>query len=232
MDLLDGFRRTTSTAVDGPPVAGGVVASFAPGMAYLAVHPMFGSVGGMLVASLVAIGLVIARARRGQAVGTLVPATLAYLALRTAAGLLTGSETIYFGFGLALSATTALVVAATAWTATPAASHLIPPVVRYQFVGPQDAIHRRVAAQVTVAWSVAELAMTAIELRHLLRATGSEFVLARTTVALPAMAGVVFLLVFYVRARLDPVEHRRAHQHDRGRSLPPASSRRISASRR
>jgi hypothetical protein len=52
--------------------------------------------------------------------------------------------------------------------------------------------------------------MTGLEAWHLTHATGAEFVVVRTTVALPAMAVVVFVLVFYVRARLDPLEFRLA----------------------
>ncbi len=189
------------------PRATDVAVSLLPGGAYLLAHPVLGAVGAMAVASAISLGVLLGRRRRGRSIGVILPATVAWLALRTAAGTVTGSEAVYFGSGLAVSALVALAVGATAWTATPAAAPLIPLVARYRHVRPDHPLHRRVSAQVTAAWAAAELVVTALEANHLLHTTGSQFVVTRTVVAWPAMAGVIFVLVFYLRARLDPLEH-------------------------
>lgn len=196
------------------PAPGDVLASLLPSAAYLAAHAWKGPTTAMLVASTATAAIILARRRRGVPVGVLLPAALIYLGLRTAISMATGSELIYFGTGLVLNAAVALVVGATAFTRTPAATHLLPLVVRYRHLNPAHPLYRRVAAHVTGAWAVAELVATALEAKHLTNASGIEFVLTRTMVVLPSMAGVVFLLIFYVRARLDPVEIHLAQRHD------------------
>lgn len=196
------------------PSAAGAAASLAPGLAYLLVHPVAGPTGAMVAASLAAAVVTVARRRRGVGLGVLVPVTLAWVAIRTVIGLVTGSETVYLALGLATSVAMAVVIGATAFGRAPLANDLLPLVVRYEHVHAGHRLRIRVARQVTVAWAIAELTVTAVEAWHLLHATGTEFVLARTTVGLPAMAVVVFFIVFYVRARLDPLEFhlaRRAH---------------------
>jgi hypothetical protein len=189
-----------------PPTAVGVLGSLLPSAVYLAAAGRTSPTTAMVLASLVAAVVALERRRRGVSVGALLTWSLGYLALRTVLGVATGSESVYFGAGLLLSAGFALAVGVTAWTRTPAAMHVLPLVARYRHVGPAHPLYRRVAGQVTAAWGIAELVMTGLEAWHLTHATGTEFLVVRTTVALPAMAVVVFLLVFYVRARLDPLE--------------------------
>lgn len=217
MKTFDSMRHNWILGTARPPTAAGVLTSLLPSGVYLAAGAWAGTTVAMVATSVAAGAVMVGRFRRGTAVGVLLPATLIYLTLRTAAGLLTGSETVYFGVGLALSATVALAIGATAWTNTPAAAHLIPLVARYRHLRPSHPIYRRIAAHVTAAWAGAELAVTVLEARHLVHATGAEFVLAKTTIALPAMAGLVFGLIFYVRAQLDPVESHLARQYEQAR---------------
>lgn len=178
----------------------------APSLVYLAAHALAGSTVAMAAASVAAAVAVLVSRRGGRRVGLLVPAQLAYLAARTVVGLLTGSDLVYFGSGLALSAVVVLVVAATVVTPTPAAAHVLPLVTPYRHLSPADPRFRRVAAQVTGAWAVAELVTIVLETRHLLDVGGAGFVQGRLTVAQPVMFVVVGLLISYTRARLDPVE--------------------------
>jgi hypothetical protein len=80
-------------------------------------------------------------------------------------------------------------------------------VVRYRHLTPQHDIYRRVAAQITLLWAVAELAVTAWELWHLSQASAAEFVVARSIVGWPVMFVIIFFLIFYVRFRLDRYEY-------------------------
>jgi hypothetical protein len=70
-------------------------------------------------------------------------------------------------------------------------------------VTPDHPIYRRVAAQVTVVWALAELSVTAWEAWHLTVSSASEFVVTRTVIAWPVMAVLIFFLIAYVRLRLD-----------------------------
>ena len=77
----------------------------------------------------------------------------------------------------------------------------------YRHLSTSHAAYRRVSAQVTALWALAELGITAWEAWHLTRVSGSEFVVARSVVAWPVMGFVIFFLIFYVRFRLDRYEH-------------------------
>lgn len=190
-----------------------VAVSLAPSLAYLVAHATAGPTVAMVAASVAAAMAVLAGRRSGRRLGVIVPAQLAYLALRTMLGLMTGSDLLYFGSGLALSALVAVVVGATAFTPAPAAAHVIPLVTPYRHLQPTHRRYRRVAAQVTVAWATAELITVVLEARHLLHVGGAGFVQGRLTVAQPAMFLFVGLLISYVRARLDPVESHLAQRH-------------------
>jgi hypothetical protein len=106
----------------------------------------------------------------------------------------------------------AIAVGATAFTKHPVAGYLLPLVVRYRHLSIDHPVYRRVAAQITVVWAIAELCLTAWEAWHLSNVSGSEFLVDRTLVGWPVMAVVIFFLIFYVRFRLDPYERHLASQ--------------------
>ena len=192
-----------------------VALSLVPSLVYLGVHAVAGRSSAMVAASVAGAAVAVTARRRGRRSGLLLPASLVYLLLRTSLGLATDSDLVYFGGGLVLSTLVAVTVGATAFTRVPLAVHLIPLVSHYRHLRPTHPRYRRVAAQVTAAWAIAELATVLLELRHLLHEGGAAYVQSRTAIALPVMAGLVWLLVLYVRARLDPVEFHLAHQHGR-----------------
>ena len=119
-----------------------------------------------------------------------------------------GGSTHICGVSLATSAAVALVVAATAFTRTPAAARLIPLVVRYPQATVQHPLYRRVAAHATLAWAATELAMTAWETTHLADMATPQFMLLRTFGGMPVMAVLVPVVIFYIRLHLDPLAHR------------------------
>ena len=186
--------------------------SLVPTAVFLVAEAHAGLAPAMVAASAVSSAVVLLRRSRGAAIGVLLPATLAYTVAKAVAGVATGSQLVYFGAGLVLNVLVVLTIAATAFTARPAAAALLPTVVRYRHVTSDDPLYRRVTAQITLVWALAELTITGWEAHHLTVATASEFVLTRTVVAWPAMAVVIFLLIAYARFRLDPHEHHLARQ--------------------
>lgn len=169
----------------------------------------------ILAATAASVAVIAHRRRKRRRLGWLLPVTLGYALIRGGASLLTDSEDVYLGFGLGSSAVFALAVAATAFVGRPAARHVIPAVVVYPLVVIEHPLYTRVAAQLTVAWSAAELTITGWEATHLGATPASEFVFLRTFVGWPAMALWICLLIFYLRFRLDPL------QYSLVRSLPP-----------
>ena len=63
--------------------------------------------------------------------------------------------------------------------------------------------YRRISAQVTTVWAVAELAVSGWEAWHLSYADAVEFVGARGLIGWPAMATVIFFCAFCARFRIE-----------------------------
>lgn len=208
------MTATASTAAPpAPPSSAGLLTALLPSAAFVAANQTAGLSAGIVAASLTSAALIVVRRRRNRRTGILLWASLAYVVLRAVAGTLTESDDVYFGLGLAISAATALAVAATAFTAAPAAIHLIPAAVRYSDATRRHPRYRQVAAHTTLAWAVAELALTGWEAVHLTHATATQFVLTRTFIGWPLMAVWICALIFYVRLRLDPLEHDLTTRH-------------------
>ncbi len=205
--LSDRIPEMVSQQRRGPT---GIVASLVPSGGFLVVNHFFGLVPAMIAATLLSVAFIVIRRSRGQAIGWLLPISLGYVVVRGIAGVLTGSENVFFGFGVATSAIVALAVAVSAFTRHPVAGYLLPLVTPYRHLSLDHAVYRRVAAQITVVWAVAELSLTAWEAWHLSNVSGSEFLIDRTLVGWPVMGAVIFFLIFYVRFRLDRHEYRLA----------------------
>ena len=201
-DLIEQQRRSPS----------GIVASLVPSIGFLAANNWFGLIAGMVTATVLSAALIAIRRGRGQAIGLLLPISLGYVVVRGIAGVMTGSENVFFGFGVVTSAIVAVAVGVSAFTRYPIAGFLMPLVVRYRHLSMDHPVYRRVAAQITLVWAIAELALTTWEAWHLSNVSGSEFLIDRTLVGWPVMAVVIFFLIFYVRFRLDPHERYLASQ--------------------
>lgn len=204
---MDTTQHTPTAPQPTPPTASNLLTALLPSATFLAADHVAGLTAGIIAAAVASATLVVVRRRNGRRLGIVLPASLAYVVLRAIAGVVTDSPQVYFGLSLGLSAVTALAVAATAWTARPAAASVIPAVVRYPERTIAHPLYRRVAAQLTVAWAAAELAVTAWEATHLAHATASQFVVTRTFVGWPLMAAWICALIFYLRLRLDPLDH-------------------------
>ena len=197
--------RISTSGSTGAPDRVRVAASAAPSLIFLAANALGGVRAAILAASIASLVLVAVRHRRGRSIGLLLPLSLLYVAGRAAVGLLSGSDDVYFGVGLVISALVAVAVLGTTVTPTPAASAVIPMFVRYSPATVAHPTYRRVARRVTAVWAAGELAMAAWEAHHLARATTEEFLGLRMLVGWPAMFVLVGMLIFYVRLRLDPV---------------------------
>ena len=80
-----------------------VLISLAPTIAFLVVNYGFGLTEAIIAASLTSALVIGFRWLKGRRIGILLPASLAYVTIRGLAGVLTGSEDVYFGLGVALS---------------------------------------------------------------------------------------------------------------------------------
>jgi hypothetical protein len=174
---------------------------------FLVFDGWLGLTAGMIAASITTVAFLVLRRRRGAGIGILLPISLGFVVVKAIAGVVTESPVVYFGAGVALSALVAVAIGATAFTKRPAASYAIPFVTPYRHLSPDHPVYRRVSAQVTAVVALAELGMTTWEAWHLTVSTASEFLATRTLMAWPVMGVVIFLVIFYVRFRLDRYEY-------------------------
>lgn len=181
--------------------------SMLPTGVFLVFDSWLGLAAGMIAASITTVVLLVLGRRGGVGIGILLPISLGFVVVKAIAGVVTESPVVYFGAGIALSALAAIAIGATAFTKRPAASYAIPFVTPYRHLPPDHPVYRRVSAQVTLVVALAELAVTMWEAWHLTISTASEFVVARTLMAWPVMGLVIFLVIFYVRFRLDRYEY-------------------------
>jgi hypothetical protein len=191
---------------------------------FLVFDGWFGLAAGMIAASITTVAFLVLRRRGGAGIGILLPISLGFVVVKAIAGVVTESPVVYFGAGIALSALAAVAIGATAFTNRPAASYAIPLVTPYRHLSADHPVYRRVSAQVTAVVALAELAITTGEAWHLTVTTASEFVVTRTLVAWPVMGIVIFLVIFYVRFRLDRYEWAatRIHRSVDVQARPPA----------
>lgn len=181
--------------------------SMLPTGVFLVFDGWFGLAAGMIAASITTVVLLVLRRSGSAGIGILLPISLGFVVVKAVAGVVTESPEVYFGAGIALSALVAVAVGATAFTKRPAASYAIPLVTPYRHLSPDHPVYRRVSAQVTAVVALAELGMTTWEAWHLTVSTASEFLATRTLMAWPVMGVVIFLVIFYVRFRLDRYEY-------------------------
>jgi hypothetical protein len=181
--------------------------SMLPTGVFLVFDGGLGLTAGMIAASITTVAFLVLRRRRGAGIGILLPISLGFVVVKAIAGVVTESPVVYFGAGVALSALVAVAIGATAFTKRPAASYAIPFVTPYRHLAPDHPVYRRVSAQVTAVVALAELGMTTWEAWHLTVSTASEFLATRTLMAWPVMGVVIFLVIFYVRFRLDRYEY-------------------------
>lgn len=189
------------------PGLAAALTSLLPTGVFLVFDSWLGLVAAMIAASVTTLVLLVVRRRRGDGVGILLPLTLGVVVVKAVAGVVTESQVVYFGSGLALTALLAVAVGATAFTKKPVASYLIPLVTPYRHLSSSHPVYRRVSAHVTAAWALFELGITSWEAWHLTASSASEFVVTRSVVAWPVMGIVIFFLIAYVRFRLDRYEH-------------------------
>lgn len=121
--------------------------SLLPTGAFLVFDGWLGLAAGMIAASITTVILLVLRRRGSAGVGILLPVSLAFVVVRAIAGVLTESQVVYFGGGLALSAVISIAIGATAFTKQPVASYAMPLVTPYRHLSLAHPVYRRVAAQ-------------------------------------------------------------------------------------
>lgn len=152
---------------------------------FLSINSMAGLGWAMGLASGWAAGLVIARRRAGRAAGPLVWFSLGYVLLRGAAGIITGSDAVYFGPGIANNFVIAAIFAVSVLVRRPIVGAIA--TIFYPF--PDDVrrhpAYRRAFGRLTLAWAAFQLLTGVLQIALLATTTTNTYILVRSLVSWP-----------------------------------------------
>ena len=138
------------------------------------------------------------RTRRGEAIGKFLPLLIYYLLLRGLIGIITDSEDVYFGIGIATKAAIGLGLIGTVIFRRSFLSQVLPIVLPFKAETIKHKVFSRVMAQMTVVLGLYQI-LTSIWDIWLYRQTSVDgYVVIRTLVGFPAGFIASLLGVFYI----------------------------------
>ena len=138
------------------------------------------------------------RTRRGEAIGKFLPLLIVYLLVRGLVGIITDSEDVYFGIGIATKAAIGLGLIGTVIFRRSFLSQVLPIVLPFKAETIKHKVFSRVMAQMTVVLGLYQI-LTSIWDIWLYRQTSVDgYVVIRTLVGFPAGFIASLLGVFYI----------------------------------
>ena len=138
------------------------------------------------------------RTRRGEAIGKFLPLLIVYLLVRGLIGIITDSEDVYFGIGIATKAAIGLGLIGTVIFRRSFLSQVLPIVLPFKAETIKHKVSFRVMAQMTVVLGLYQI-LTSIWDIWLYRQTSVDgYVVIRTLVGFPAGFIASLLGVFYI----------------------------------
>mgnify|MGYP001438990379 FL=1 len=138
------------------------------------------------------------RTRRGEEIGKFLPLLIVYLLVRGLIGIITDSEDVYFGIGIATKAAIGLGLIGTVIFRRSFLSQVLPIVLPFKAETIKHKVFSRVMAQMTVVLGLYQI-LTSIWDIWLYRQTSVDgYVVIRTLVGFPAGFIASLLGVFYI----------------------------------
>lgn len=243
--VRDGMSRVVAPGSDGsaggemselppPPTLRSVLERFGrrfatdsviPVALFLIVNSTAGLAWAMVAGSAWAIGLIAVRRLRGEVAGALVWISLGFVLIRGAVGLVTASDTVYFGPGVATNFVVTIGFVVSVAIRRPVVGYIA--MIFYPFpeqVRRHDT-YRRVFARLTLAWAALQALNGTVQAVTLLTASTNTFLLVRAAVNWPLSAALfVFSLGYPRRAfRRDPELGLWVEAAETGRVAEPAT---------
>jgi intracellular septation protein A len=170
-----------------------------PVVLFLVLNTAAGLAWAMVASSVWAIVLIIVRRRAGKAAGPLVWFSLGYVLLRGTAGIVTGSDAVFFGPGIASNFVVAGLFVGSVIARRPAVGYIalifypFPPQVRNH-----DA-YRRVFSRLSLAWAALETFTGALQVLLLATTTTNTYLVVRSVVAWPLSVALFVVSLRYPR---------------------------------
>ncbi|MGZ0178455.1 MAG: DUF3159 domain-containing protein, partial [Acidimicrobiales bacterium] len=176
-----------------------------PVLVFLAANRIAGLRWAVLATTIGSLGVAVDRRRKGQPLGRLMPIVTAAVIVRGAIGIATGSETVYFGLGIATKYLMAAVLLGSATIGVPLAERAAPLVMRI----PQEmAEHRLFRSTMAIITSIAGLyyvVSASFDIWLFRRSSVEGFVLLRFFANWPLTAVTLLAILVVLQSRLQKI---------------------------
>ena len=206
-----------------------------PVLVFLAANRIAGLRWAVLATTIGSLGVAVDRRRKGQPLGRLMPIVTAAVVVRGAVGIATGSETVYFGLGIATKYLMAAVLLGSATIGVPLAERAAPLVMRIPQEMAEHRLFRSTMAIITAIAGMYYLVSASFDIWLFRRSSVEGFVLLRFFANWPLTALTLLAILVVLQSRLQKipgvppvatlVEQRRATAANSGHTPIDESSR-------
>ena len=179
--------------------------SAAPVVVFLIVNRMAGLRWAVASASAASIGVTIDRRRKGLPLGRFMPVVTAAVILRGLAGIITGSETVYFGLGIATKYVVAAVLIGSVLLGTPLATRAAPLLMRVPDEMAAHRLFRSTMAIITVVAGFYYVISATFDIWLFRRSSVEGFVFLRFVANWPLSAATLLLILAVLQVRLQRI---------------------------
>jgi len=175
-----------------------LIDSVAPVAIFLLLNRFAGLGWAVAGATVWGVQATVRRGRRGEAIGKFLPLLIIYLLVRGVIGIITDSEDVYFGIGIATKAAIGLGLIGTVIFRRSFLSQVLPMVLPFKSETIKHKVFSRVMAQMTVALGFYQI-LTSVWDVWLYRQTSVDgYVIIRTLVGFPAGFVASLIAIFYI----------------------------------
>ena len=179
--------------------------SAVPVLAFLAVNRIAGLRWAVLAATLGSVGVAVDRRRRGQPLGKFMPVVTAAVVIRGVIGIATGSETVYFGLGIATKYLIAAVLLGSAVIGVPLAERGAPFVMRIPQEMAEHRLFRSTMAIITAIAGLYYVTSASFDIWLFRRNSVEGFVLLRFFANWPLSAVTLLAILIVLQVRLQKI---------------------------
>jgi len=176
-----------------------------PVLVFLAVNRMAGLRWAVLATTIGSLGIAVDRRRKGQPLGRFMPIVTAAVLVRGIIGIVTGSETVYFGLGIATKYLVAAVLLGSAVIGVPLAERAAPLIMRIPQEMAEHRLFRSTMAIITAIAGLYYIVSASFDIWLFRRSSVEGFVLLRFFANWPLSAVTLLAILVVLQVRLQKI---------------------------
>jgi intracellular septation protein A len=176
-----------------------------PVLVFLAANRMAGLRWAVLATTIGSLAIAVDRRRKGQPLGRLMPIVTAAVVVRGAIGIVTGSETVYFGLGIATKYLIAAALLGSATVGVPLAERAAPLVMRIPQEMAEHRLFRSTMAIITAIAGMYYIVSASFDIWLFRRSSVEGFVMLRFFANWPLSAVTLLAILVVLQWRLQKI---------------------------